>query len=128
MKITQYFRTSLFRKVFSVSSIISIALIYFLGSNLYNRISDGIIDEKISAAISEGEAAIQYADYRFLIGSLNKNPITKQLSMKLLSLQMSVQKPRAERLHFLVALAKGLLAFPQDLLQTSLSHLQFQMS
>ena len=73
MKITQYFRTSLFRKVFSVSSIISIALIYFLGSNLYNRISDGIIEEKISAAISEGEAAIQYADYRFLIGSLNKN-------------------------------------------------------
>ena len=73
MKITQYFRTSLFRKVFSVSSVISIALIYFLGSNLYNRISDGIIEEKISAAISEGEAAIQYADYRFLIGSLNKN-------------------------------------------------------
>jgi len=73
VKITQYFRTSLFRKVFSVSSIISIALIYFLGSNLYNRISDGIIEEKISAAISEGEAAIQYADYRFLIGSLNKN-------------------------------------------------------
>ena len=73
MKITQYFRTSLFRKVFSVSSVISIALIYFLGSNLYNRISDGIIEEKISAAISEGEAAIQYADYRFLNGSLNKN-------------------------------------------------------
>jgi two-component system sensor histidine kinase MtrB len=73
VKITQYFRTSLFRKVFSVSSVISIALIYFLGSNLYNRISDGIIEEKISAAISEGEAAIQYADYRFLIGSLNKN-------------------------------------------------------
>ena len=73
MKISEYFRTSLFRKVFSVSSIISIALIYFLGSNLYNRISDGIIEEKISAAISEGEAAIQYADYRFLIGSLNNN-------------------------------------------------------
>jgi len=73
VKISEYFRTSLFRKVFSVSSIISIALIYFLGSNLYNRISDGIIEEKISAAISEGEAAIQYADYRFLIGSLNNN-------------------------------------------------------
>ncbi|NDC81098.1 MAG: sensor histidine kinase [Actinobacteria bacterium] len=73
MKISQYFRTSLFRKVFSVSSIISIAVIYFLGSNLYNRISDGIIEEKISAAISEGEAAIQYADYRFLIASLNRN-------------------------------------------------------
>ncbi len=60
MKITQYFRTSLFRKVFSVSSIISIALIYFLGSNLYNRISDGIIEEKISAAISEGEAGREH--------------------------------------------------------------------
>jgi two-component system sensor histidine kinase MtrB len=73
VKIGEYFRTSLFRKVFSVSSIISIAVIYFLGSNLYNRIADGIIEEKISSAISEGEAAIQYADYRFLIGGLNRN-------------------------------------------------------
>ena len=128
MKITQYFRTSLFRKVFSVSSIISIALIYFLGSNLYNRISDGIIEEKISAAISEGEAAIQYADYRFLIGSLNKNTDYKTIVDEIVKSQMSVQKPPAERLHFLVALAKGLLVFPQDLLQTSLNHLQFQAS
>jgi len=73
VKITEYFRTSLFRKVFSVSSVISITLIYLLGLSLYNRISEGMIEEKISAAISEGEAAIRYADYRFLIGSMNRN-------------------------------------------------------
>ena len=49
------------------------ALIYALGSNLYVRISNGIIDEKINASLSEGESAIQYADYRFIIASLNRS-------------------------------------------------------
>ena len=73
MKIFNIFRRSLFLKVFTLSSVISIALIYFLGSNLYVRISSGIIDEKISASLSEGESAIQYADYRFIISSLNRS-------------------------------------------------------
>ena len=55
-----------------LSSLISMSLIYLLGSNLYVRISNGIIDEKINASLSEGESAIQYADYRFIIGSLNR--------------------------------------------------------
>ena len=37
------------------------------------RISSGIIDEKISASLSEGESAIQYADYRFIISTLNRS-------------------------------------------------------
>jgi len=73
VKIFNIFRRSLFLKVFTLSSVISIALIYFLGSNLYVRISSGIIDEKISASLSEGESAIQYADYRFIISSLNRS-------------------------------------------------------
>ena len=71
MKLFNIFRRSLFLKVFTLSSVISIALIYFLGSNLYVRIANGIIDEKISASISEAESAIQYADYRFVIANLN---------------------------------------------------------
>ena len=67
------FRRSLFLKVFTISSSISIALIYFLGSNLYNRIADGIFEEKITASIAEGDAAIQNADYRFIIASLNRS-------------------------------------------------------
>ncbi|MFM8752801.1 MAG: MtrAB system histidine kinase MtrB [Actinomycetota bacterium] len=67
------FRRSLFLKVFTLSSAISIALIYFLGSNLYVRISNGIIDEKVNASLSEGESAIQYADYRFIIASLSRS-------------------------------------------------------
>ena len=73
MKIFNFLRSSLFIKVFLLSSIISIALIYALGSNLYVRISNGIIDEKINASLSEGESAIQYADYRFIIASLNRS-------------------------------------------------------
>lgn len=73
MKIFNFLRSSLFIKVFLLSSIISIALIYTLGSNLYVRISNGIIDEKINASLSEGESAIQYADYRFIIASLNRS-------------------------------------------------------
>ncbi|NCX51391.1 MAG: hypothetical protein EBW80_07005, partial [Burkholderiaceae bacterium] len=71
MALFNIFRRSLFLKVFTLSSIISIALIYFLGSNLFVRISNGIIDEKISASLSEAESAIQYADYRFIIANLN---------------------------------------------------------
>lgn len=128
MKITQYFRTSLFRKVFSVSSIISIALIYFLGSNLYNRISDGIIEEKISAAISEGEAAIQYADYRFLIGSLNKNTDYKTIVDEIVKSTNVSAKASGREIALLSSTGKRVAGIPQDLLQTSLSHLQFQMS
>lgn len=71
VKLFNIFRRSLFLKVFTLSSIISIALIYFLGSNLYVRISNGILDEKIAASLSEAESAIQYADYRFIIANLN---------------------------------------------------------
>ena len=67
------FRRSLFVKVFTLSSVISIALIYFLGSNLYTRIADGIFEEKIAASITEGDSAIQNANYRFIIASLNRS-------------------------------------------------------
>ena len=67
------FRRSLFLKVFTISSVISIALIYFLGSNLYTRIADGIFEEKIAASITEGDSAIQNANYRFIIASLNRS-------------------------------------------------------
>lgn len=61
----------MFLKVFTASGIVSIALIYALGSNLYNRISDGIVNEKINASVSEAESAIQYAEYRFIVSSIN---------------------------------------------------------
>lgn len=77
MNVLSIFSRSLFLKVFTFSSITSIALIYFLGSNLYTRISDGIINDKIAASISEGESAIQYANYRFVIAELNR---TKDLA------------------------------------------------
>ena len=67
------FRRSLFLKVFTLSSVISIALIYFLGSNLYTRIADGIFEEKIAASITAGDSAIQNANYRFIIASLNRS-------------------------------------------------------
>jgi two-component system sensor histidine kinase MtrB len=67
------FRRSLFLKVFTLSSVISISLIYFLGSNLYTRIADGIFEEKIAASITEGDSAIQNANYRFIIASLNRS-------------------------------------------------------
>jgi hypothetical protein len=73
------FRKSLFLKVFSLSGLVSIVLIYFLGSNLYSRISDGIIDEKIAASISEGESAIQYAEYRFIVSGISAKTDYKEL-------------------------------------------------
>ncbi|MEY3696774.1 MAG: hypothetical protein RJA41_424, partial [Actinomycetota bacterium] len=73
------FRNSLFLKVFTLSGLVSIALIYFLGSNLYDRISAGIIEEKISASISEGESAIQYAEYRFLVSGVSSSVNYKEL-------------------------------------------------
>jgi hypothetical protein len=85
VKTPRFFRKSLFRKVFTLSGIISITLIYFLGSNLFNRISSGIIDEKITASISEGESAIQYADYRFIIGSLGRSTDFKELVSEIVS-------------------------------------------
>lgn len=67
----KFFRRSLFLKVFSLTAVVSMALIYLVGSTLYGRITGGIFDEKIASAISEGRAAIQYAEYRFTIAGLN---------------------------------------------------------
>ena len=72
-RLFRFFRRSLFLKVFSLSAFLSIALIYLVGSNVYTRISNGIVEEKISSAISEGRAAIQYAEYRFTIAGLDRN-------------------------------------------------------
>ena len=66
------FRRSLFLKVFSLTAVVSMALIYLVGSTLYGRITGGIFDEKIASAISEGRAAIQYAEYRFTVAGLNQ--------------------------------------------------------
>lgn len=71
MFVPRFFRRSLFGRVFVVSGFISIGIIYFLGSNLYGRISDGIINEKINASISEAQSAIQYADYRFIVSGVS---------------------------------------------------------
>ncbi len=79
MFVPSYFRKSLFRRVFAVSGLISIAIIYLLGSNLYGRISDGIFDEKISASISEAQSAIQYADYRFIVSGVSTTTDYKSL-------------------------------------------------
>lgn len=79
MFVPSYFRKSLFRRVFAVSGLISIAIIYLLGSNLYARISDGIFDEKINASISEAQSAIQYADYRFIVSGVSTTTDYKSL-------------------------------------------------
>lgn len=79
MLIPKLFRRSLFWKVFTVSGLVSITLIYSLGSTLYNRISNGIIEEKITASISEAESAIQYADYRFVVSGITQSVDYKAL-------------------------------------------------
>lgn len=70
-RILNFFRRSLFLKVFSLAAFLSIVLVYLVGSNVYGRISNGIFEEKTSSAISEGRAAIQYAQYRFSIAGLD---------------------------------------------------------
>lgn len=64
------FRRSLFLRVFTVTSIISTALIYLLGSSLDTRIENGIIQEKINASISEAKSVIQFSTYKLTIGTL----------------------------------------------------------
>jgi two-component system sensor histidine kinase MtrB len=82
-RIAKFFRRSLFLKIFAVSALTSISLIYLAGSQLYNRIRDGIFEEKISSAVSEGRAAIQYMEYRFsaagLDSKINFADLTREL-------------------------------------------------
>lgn len=83
--IRKLFKRSLFLKVFSLSAVVSIIVIYLVGSTLYNRIRDGIFEEKISAAISEGRAAIQFTEYRFNIASLDPQANFAELTKELVS-------------------------------------------
>lgn len=92
-----FFRRSLFLKVFSLTAVISMALIYLVGSNLYGRITGGIFEEKIASAISEGRAAIQYAEYRFTIAGLNPKADYRALTEEVVkSANISVQESGRE--------------------------------
>jgi two-component system sensor histidine kinase MtrB len=107
-----FFRRSLFLKVFSISSVISIALIYFLGSNLYTRIADGIFEEKIASAIAEGDAAIQNADYRFIIASLNRSTDIASLVAEMVSSSDISAKDSGREIAFLNTSNKEVLNIP----------------
>ncbi|MEY4197920.1 MAG: hypothetical protein RLZZ477_505, partial [Actinomycetota bacterium] len=106
------FRRSLFLKVFTISSSISIALIYFLGSNLYNRIADGIFEEKITASIAEGDAAIQNADYRFIIASLNRSTDIASLVAELVNSSDVSAKDSGREIAFFNSSNKEVLNIP----------------
>jgi len=96
-RVLKLFRRSLFLKVFSLTAVISIAFIYLVGSNLYGRITGGIFDEKIASAISEGRAAIQYAEYRFTIAGLNPKADYRALTEEVVkSANVSVQESGRE--------------------------------
>ena len=79
----KFFRKSLFLKVFALSAVVSIALIYILGSTLYNRISAGIIREKVNSSVTEGTSLITYAEYRFAFSALDPkvkiSEVTKEI-------------------------------------------------
>lgn len=83
LSIAKLFRRSLFAKIFAVSALTSIALIYIAGSQLYGRIEKGIFEEKISSAITEGRAAIQYMDYRLTIAQFDRNVKFAELTEEL---------------------------------------------
>ncbi|MFM8329508.1 MAG: hypothetical protein ACKN80_04595, partial [Actinomycetales bacterium] len=54
-------------------------LISFIGSSLYNRLEDGIYREKTASAISEGRAALQFAEYRLTVATLSPTSDYKAL-------------------------------------------------
>ena len=107
------FRRSLFLKVFTLSSVISIALIYFLGSNLYTRIADGIFEEKIAASITEGDSAIQNANYRFIIASLNRSTDIASLVAELVNSSDVSAKDSGREIAFFNSRDKEIRNIPQ---------------
>lgn len=84
-RIARLFRRSIFLKIFAVSALTSIALIYLAGSQLYGRIRDGIFEEKITSSLTEGRAAIQYIEYRFTIASFDPKSDFSKLTKELVN-------------------------------------------
>lgn len=82
-RILRFYRRSLFFKVFSLTAVVSVALIYLIGSNLFGRITQGIYDQKIASAISEGRSAIQYAEYRYTIAGISPSVDYAELTEEL---------------------------------------------
>ena len=82
-RIAGLFRRSIFVKVFSISALASIALVYVVGSQLYGRIQDGIFEEKTKSAISEGRSAIQFIEYQFAIASFDRQTKFADLAQEL---------------------------------------------
>ena len=77
------FRRSIFVKVFAISALASIALVFVVGSQLYERIKEGIFEEKTASAISEGRSAIQFIEYQFAIASFDRQTIFAELAQEL---------------------------------------------
>jgi two-component system sensor histidine kinase MtrB len=84
-QLVQKFRRSFFLKVFTLTAVVSIILISVIGSNLYNRLEDGIYKEKTASAISEGRAAIQFAEYRLTVATLSPTSDYKALADELVN-------------------------------------------
>lgn len=78
-QLVQKFRRSFFLKVFTLTAVVSIILISFIGSNLYNRLEDGIYREKTASAIAEGRSALQFAEYRLTVATLSPTSDYKAL-------------------------------------------------
>ncbi|MFM8204769.1 MAG: MtrAB system histidine kinase MtrB [Actinomycetales bacterium] len=78
-QLVKKFRRSFFLKVFTLTAVVSMILISFIGSSLYNRLEDGIYREKTASAISEGRAALQFAEYRLTVATLSPTSDYKAL-------------------------------------------------
>ena len=79
MRITRWLRHSLAARVVILTSILSLAGIWIVGSALFTQLSNGIKGVKFDSSISDTRATVYALQYQFLLAGENPKAIQKAI-------------------------------------------------
>ncbi len=106
-KIYKGFRTSLTLRVLSTTLVLTTIVIWVVGSALLNRISTGVVNEKIKSALSESTLAVYSAQFRFTSGGVTDAAL-KKIAQEVVNAKKAIRATESGREVILIRSAKNL--------------------
>lgn len=101
------FRTSLTLRVLSTTLVLTTIVLWVVGSALFNRISTGVVNEKIKSSLSESTLAVFSAQFRFSSGGTTDDSL-KKIAQEVVNAKKSIRATDSGREVILIRSAKNL--------------------
>jgi len=107
LKISTGFRRSLTLRVLSTTFVLTTIVLWVVGSALFNRISTGVVNEKIKSSLSESTLAVYSAQFRFSSGGTTDDSL-KKIAQEVVNAKKSIKATDSGREVILIRSAKNL--------------------